>query len=203
MTHITEKNIQLEGCAIHCLECGELDWPTVVLLHGMKFQAETWRELGTIEALAGLRLHVLAIDLPGFGKSPNCACAPGDVLMRVLQNQNLDRVALIGPSMGGRIALEFASQFPQHVSALVLVGAVGVTENQHDLPRITAPSLLIWGGDDQVSPLSNSDILLSCLARVQREIYEGAPHPCYLAQAERWHDSLRRFFSSFDLQTNR
>ncbi|MCL2789262.1 MAG: alpha/beta fold hydrolase [Desulfobulbus sp.] len=162
----------------------------------MKFQAATWRELGTLEVLAELGLRVLAVDMPGFGKSPASTVQPVEALVRFLDRQGVPRAVLVGPSMGGRIALEFAIAHPDRVAGLVLAGAVGVEENRAHLTTITVPSLVVWGGEDQVSPLANSEILLNGLQNVRREMYPGAPHPCYLAQPERWHASLRTFFTA-------
>ncbi len=195
MAEIREKTIDLDGCLIHALEAGQPQGKSVVLLHGMKFQAETWRELGTLAVLADLGLHVLAIDMPGFGKSEPSDLSPGEVLTRLYQQLGMAEAILIGPSMGGRIAMEFAIAHPEMISALVLVGAVGVVENQAGLSRITAPVLVIWGEEDQVSPLTNSDILLKELAAAKREIYPQAPHPCYLQQTDLWHASLKTFIT--------
>ncbi|WP_028319720.1 alpha/beta fold hydrolase [Desulfobulbus elongatus] len=196
MDAITEKTIDCGGWTLHCLECGKPDGKAVVLLHGMKFQAATWRELGTLEVLAGLGLRVLAVDMPGFGRSPAGDVQPVKALTRFFDLQGVERAVLIGPSMGGRIALEFAIGHPEKVAGLVLVGAVGVEENRARLAEITVPSLIVWGGEDQVSPLANSEILLAGLQDARREIYPGAPHPCYLAEPERWHASLRTFFTA-------
>ena len=196
MIEIDYKNIDCDGCVIHCLECGNPDGTPVILLHGMKFQAETWRELGTLAVLAGLGLHVLAVDMPGFGRSPTSERQPVEVLAHFLEQRGLDRAVLIGPSMGGRIALEFAIRFPQRVCGLILIGAVGVDENRAGLADITVPTLVVWGAADQISPLANSDILLAEIQNVTREIYPEAPHPCYLAQPDRWHASLHTFFTN-------
>ena len=196
MVAISSKTIDLQGCLIHCLESGDDTGTPVVLLHGMKFQAETWRELGTLDVLADLGLRVLAVDMPGFGKSPPSEVTPVEVLDRLCQQLDLPPAVFIGPSMGGRIALEFAIRFPQRIAGLVLVGAVGVEENRSGLPQIAAPTLIIWGADDQVSPLTNSDLLLAGISDATREIYPQAPHPCYLVQPERWHASLQTFFTS-------
>ena len=194
MSAITDTFVDLDGCVIHVLSCGTSEGLPVILLHGMKFQAETWRELGTLDSLAEADLRVLALDMPGFGKSAASEVAPGEVLKRLYRQLGLRKAVLIGPSMGGRIALEFAIAQPERIAGLVLVGAVGVEENRMGLPRITAPTLIIWGEDDQVSPLANSDILLAELCRAERQIYPQAPHPCYLEQRERWHQSLTTFF---------
>ena len=195
MTVITHT-IDLGGYAVHLLEAGAPAGRAVVLLHGMKFQAETWRELGTLEELAALGLRVLAVDMPGFGKSPAAERPSGEVLLQLLDALGVDHAVLIGPSMGGRIALEFAIAHPGRVAGLILAGPVGVAENRGHLGAITAPTLLIWGSEDQVSPLANSDILQAGIAGARLEVFEGAPHPCYLDQPQRWHQLLRTFLAT-------
>lgn len=198
MMPIQEHEITIDGAVLHCLDCGQPDDPAVVLLHGMKFQAETWRELGTVEFVAGLGRRVLAVDMPGFGRSPASEVEPVEALARLLRQLGLEQVVVVGPSMGGRIALEFAIRHPQRIAGLVLVGAVGVEENRTGLAAIVAPTLIVWGAEDQVSPLTNSDILLASLKNATREVYPEAPHPCYLVQPDRWHASLRTFFTSLN-----
>ena len=193
---MTSKNIDLDGIRVHSLECGDPAGIPVVLLHGMKFQAATWQELGTLDFLSGLGLHVFAVDMPGFGQSPVCGCEPVEVLLRFVTRLGLDRVVLIGPSMGGRIALEFGIQYPERLAGLILAGAVGVEENRNGLARIAVPTLIVWGAEDQVAPLASSDILLTGIPHAQREIFLDAPHPCYLAQPDQWHANLQIFFSS-------
>ena len=82
------------------------------------------------------------------------------------------------------------------LAGLVLVGAVGVADNRAGLGRITVPVLVVWGSEDQVAPLADSDTLLTELPRARREILDGAPHPCYLDRPERWHEVLRTFLTS-------
>ena len=196
MPTLTTRQIDLDGCTIHCLESGDPAGRAVVLLHGMKFQAETWRELGTLAQLADQGLRVLAVDMPGFGRSPARPLPPGEVVHRLLDKLDIDRAVLVGPSMGGRIALEYAIAHPERLAGLVLVGAVGVADNRAGLGRITVPVLVVWGSEDQVAPLADSDTLLTELPRARREILDGAPHPCYLDRPERWHEVLRTFLTS-------
>ncbi len=198
MMPIQENDIEIDGAVLHGLDCGDPDDPVVVLLHGMKFRAETWRELGTLEMVATSGRRVLAVDMPGFGKSPASEVEPVEVLARLFRHLQLEQAVVVGPSMGGRIALEFAIRHPQRIAGLVLVGAVGVEENRAGLAAIVAPTLIVWGAEDQVSPLSNSDLLLAGIKNATREIYPEAPHPCYLAQPDRWHASLRTFFTTLN-----
>lgn len=194
MTMIVSKTLDVDSCSLHFLDAGK--GQDIVLLHGMKFQAATWQELGTLEFLTDSGNRSLAVDMPGFGRTPECALEQDNVLAEFVHKETTGRPVLVGPSMGGRIALEFALNHPEKVSGLILVGAVGVEENRQRLAEIKMPTLLIWGGDDQISPLVNSDILLNNIEGAKRVIIEGAPHPCYLDHAEMFHEVIGEFLSS-------
>jgi abhydrolase domain-containing protein 14 len=194
MKNIVSKKIEVENCSLHFLEAG--DGQDIVLLHGMKFQAATWQELGTLEFLADSGKRSLAVDMPGFGLTPECALEQDSVLAAFVDQETTGKPILIGPSMGGRIVLEFALNHPDKVSGLILVGAVGVEENRQRLAEIKVPTLLIWGGDDQISPLTNSDVLLAEINGAKRVIVEGAPHPCYLDHTKMFHEAIGDFLSS-------
>jgi pimeloyl-ACP methyl ester carboxylesterase len=195
MTEIASRTTQLDSCRIHYLEAGSGDNPTVILLHGMKFQAATWQQVGTLEQLAREGFHAVAVDMPGFGKTPPCSLDNDEVLHHLI-HENGGSAALIGPSMGGRTALEFAIAHPSLVERLVLVGAVGVRENEKFLGAISIPTLLVWGRDDRVSPVENLNILADSLPDSRKVILEGAPHPCYLDSPDAWHRELLGFLTS-------
>ncbi len=193
---IVEKTITVGPCDLHVLEAGGAGNTDVVLLHGLKFTAQTWRETGTLDILADNGCHGVAVDMPGFGKSASCDEETFTVLRGVIEQETAGKPVLIGPSMGGRTALEFALDHPECVGALILVGAVGIEENRSRLSRIQVPTLLVWGGNDQVSPLADSDLLLDGISDSTRVILEGAPHPCYLDQPENFHRIILDFLSS-------
>ena len=193
---IMEKNITVGPCGLHVLEAGEAENTDVVLLHGLKFSAQTWRETGTLDILADNGCHCVAVDMPGFGKSAGCDEEPSAVLRGVIEQETDGKPVLLGPSMGGRIALEFAIDYPDHVGGLILVGAVGIKENRGRLAGIQVPTLLVWGGEDRISPLADSDLLLDGISGSTRVVLEGAPHPCYLDQPENFHRVILDFLSS-------
>ncbi|HIJ80033.1 MAG: alpha/beta hydrolase [Desulfobulbaceae bacterium] len=192
-TIISEKRLTIEGATVHYLEAGPDNGQAVIMLHGMKFQAETWRELGTLALLAAEGFHVIALDLPGFGKSAPSEMAPDRLLRLFIEQSGFDAPVLVGPSMGGRVCLEFALAHPHQVGGLVLVGAVGVAENQARLERITVPCLVVWGSEDAVSSPANADILTDAIKDARQVMINGAPHPCYLDQPGLWHDALLLF----------
>ncbi len=193
---IVERNITVGPCDLHILEAGNTGNTDIILLHGLKFTAQTWQETGTLDILADNKCHAVALDMPGFGKSGSCDKEPAHVLQGVIGKETVEKPVLLGPSMGGRIALEFTLDFPEQVGALILVGAVGIQENRSRLSEIQVPTLLVWGGEDQISPLEGSDLLLDEIADSTRVIIEGAPHPCYLDQPENFHRIILEFLSS-------
>ena len=195
MIEIISQTILISSCRIHYLEAGNRKNKTVILLHGMKFQAETWKETGTLQHLADNGFHAIAVDMPGFGKSPTCELQPDAVLEHFIADSR-NEVVLVGPSMGGRIALEFALTHPASLAGLVLVGAVGVKENSKRLPDIHIPTLIVWGSEDRISPMTNFELLYKTIPGSEQVIIAGAPHPCYLDNAEIWHRELVRFLNS-------
>ncbi|MEN8142471.1 MAG: alpha/beta hydrolase [Thermodesulfobacteriota bacterium] len=195
MTDIVEKKINVAGCEVHVLEAGAPQGRDVALLHGMKFQAETWRQLGTLDFLAEAGFHAVALDLPGFGRSPAGSASPADILGGVINELQLDKPVLLGPSMGGRVALEFCLAEEKLLGGMILVGPVGVAENRARLHGIKVPVLAIWGGEDAISPLQNGHILAQEIDGCRLLVIDGAPHPCYLDHSERFHSEIHAFLS--------
>jgi triacylglycerol lipase len=112
---------------IHYVEAGR--GQPVILLHGLGATKETW--LPSLGALAA-KYHVYAIDQIGFGRSDKPyldykIATFVDFLHGFLVAQNLGKVTLVGNSLGGWIALEFAVQHPDLVDRLVLVDSAGLT----------------------------------------------------------------------------
>ncbi len=95
--------------------------PAVVFLHGIGGDAESWR--AELEALAG-DYRAIALDMPGYGASPPLAemnfPALADALEALLDALDISRAHLVGHSIGGMVAQEFAATFPARVASLVL-----------------------------------------------------------------------------------
>jgi pimeloyl-ACP methyl ester carboxylesterase len=199
MADIAEKTLNAAGCEIHCLQTGQAQGKDVLLLHGAAFQAETWKELGTLAALAAAGFRATAVDMPGFGRSPGCQAHKGEVLKEIMEQEAMDRPVLVGPSRGGRYSLGFQGERPEMVGGLVLVGTVGVQDHLDRLRSLDIPCFIVWGSEDDVSPVSNAHLLHKEIPGSELLVMEGAPHPCYLKQPGLWNerliDFLRRHFA--------
>ena len=90
MTDIKSEKIIIHSCETHYLTSGEHGKPAIVLLHGMKFQAATWHELGTLDKLANGGFRPVAIDMPGFGLSPACPMDQDRILEGLFHELALD-----------------------------------------------------------------------------------------------------------------
>jgi pimeloyl-ACP methyl ester carboxylesterase len=109
-------------------DTGPRDAPTLVLLHGFGASLQTWDAWS--QALE-TQWRVVRIDVPAFGLTgpavDNDYSDAADVarLLALLDHLGLQRVAVGGHSMGGRIAWNFAAAHPERVSHLVLVAPDG------------------------------------------------------------------------------
>ena len=195
MTVISSQQLNCMGHPIHTLQGGPDVGPLVLLLHGKMFKAATWQETGTLTKLADAGYRGVALDLPGFGKSPAGDLEPVEVIKAVISQAAPNGAILLGPSMGGRIALEFTLANQDLVNGLILVGAVGVQENKKRLKDISLPCLAIWGEKDSISPLANGHLLQQGIKDAELTVIQGASHPCYLDQPEEWHRILLRFLT--------
>lgn len=97
---------------------------SAILIHGLLDSTEQWR--ANIDALARAH-HVWAIDLPGFGFSSRLTTPTYSMKMfaralaEFMDTQGLTRASIVGHSLGGAVALEFAHDFPERVEKLALI----------------------------------------------------------------------------------
>lgn len=112
----------IDGVRYHVEECG--DGFPLVLLHGFTGSAQTWRPFC---GAWGRRARLIMPDLIGHGETDApadparyaIARAAGD-LRSLLDQMGIGKADLLGYSMGGRVAITFASLYPERVRKLVL-----------------------------------------------------------------------------------
>lgn len=126
------------GAKIRYLEAGDAAKPTVILLHGLGAQAESWQF--NIVPLAQ-NYHVIAPDQIGFGKSdkPLLKYRVGtyvDFLDKFMAELKIEKADLVGNSMGGWVAGLMAIKYPHRVRKIVLADAAGLAPPTVDLDRI-------------------------------------------------------------------
>ena len=137
------KTVTIDGVNLHYF-CGG-NGPPLVLVHGLGSSAAV-EFYYNLEPLAAHH-RVFAIDLPGFGRSDKPVLEYTiDLFVRAVSDlmagEGIERAAVMGVSMGGRVALGLALDSPEKVERLVLVDALGVGAPR----RVLAYSILLTRG---------------------------------------------------------
>jgi 2-hydroxy-6-oxonona-2,4-dienedioate hydrolase len=120
----TSNDVQTKKWRLHYHDAG--DGHPLVFLHGSGPGATGWTNFRTNLGPLAERHRVLAVDMPGWGQSDTATPDDRDHLEALelfLDALGLERVALIGNSMGGMTALRFTAAHPERVSHLVCMGA--------------------------------------------------------------------------------
>ena len=160
--------------AVDALGAGE----PLVLFHGLGASRRLWHRAAPLLAADG-RL-VIAPDLPGFGDSP--PAGPGfefdavtDLLASALAERARGRFDLLGSSLGGAVALQFALAYPELVRRLVLAAPAGFSPRPRPVAStagaLADPALAvrrIAGVPLSVSPTARRVFLWGAVAEPQR-----------------------------------
>jgi pimeloyl-ACP methyl ester carboxylesterase len=118
--------VVVEGTPIRYVEAGQ--GPPVILLHGLGASFYAWR--GVLETIARAGYRAIAFDNRGFGFSGRPWTGYGNddyvrLLASLLDSLGVPQAALVGHSMGGQIAAEFALAYPHRVTGLALLAPAG------------------------------------------------------------------------------
>jgi abhydrolase domain-containing protein 14 len=190
-----EHVLSIKGLRIRYLQKGK--GIPVVLLHGYSFYAETWIEVGLFEALA-VDHRVYAFDMPYGSQSRSDKFNAdnrdeyADFLNTMLKTLSIETPVLIGASISGEVTLRYLIR-GYNALAAVVAGPVGIRNIGGQLGRITVPLLAIWGEKDSVSPPADSKILESQVKSSEIRIIDGAGHPCYLDEPEKFTEIVKDF----------
>nr|WP_294914561.1 alpha/beta fold hydrolase [uncultured Neokomagataea sp.] len=94
--------------------------PVIVFLHGLFGRA---RNLGFLQRATANNFRTLAPDLRNHGESPHGPAsysAMAEDVLETLETHNINRFALVGHSMGGKVAMHLALKHPDRVSRLLV-----------------------------------------------------------------------------------
>jgi pimeloyl-ACP methyl ester carboxylesterase len=153
--------LRAAGVDFHAEQQGER--PRAVFLHGFGADLHTWDDVWS--ALGG-RLPALRYDLRGFGRSRGPAGTPyshADDLLAILDASALGQCDLIGVSMGGGVALNFALDHPQRVRRLILI----------------SPTLVAWEWSDAWLSLWRPIVTHACRGEMDEAKRLWWEHPLF------------------------
>lgn len=127
----TARSIEVDGIRIHYHEAG--DGPVVILLHGAGPGVSGWGNFGANLPVFARRHRTLVIDQPGFGSSDrpdfegDYFTFSAQTVLGVMDALGIEKVHLVGNSLGGGVATRFALDHPDRVDRLALMGPGGFT----------------------------------------------------------------------------
>jgi pimeloyl-ACP methyl ester carboxylesterase len=136
------RRTEIGGRSVNYVDLGEGGATPIVFVHGLAGNWQNWLE--QLPRFSQER-RVVALDLPGHGHSEMPAdeisiSGFGRCVDALCDQLGLERVAVVGNSMGGFVSAEVAIQFPERVERLVLVTAAGITTSD-----VRREPILAWG----------------------------------------------------------
>jgi pimeloyl-ACP methyl ester carboxylesterase len=161
-------------------EAGDAQAPLVLAIHGWSQRNgwHTWEPL--IEPLAAAGLHLVAVDMPGWGQSTSTNPGPMKTAEAVatvtalIDAFHAGSATLMGKSWGGGVALQTALDHPALVDRLILTAPAFRTPER--LPEVRCPVLLVWSEDDPVIPFSYAAGYLQALPDAELVAYPTGGH---------------------------
>src|SRR3989344_2332100 len=128
---LKEQDLELGGIQVHYKEATPAggQGEALLILHGWGASSESWILLQRALSKEGFR--VIAIDLPGFGRTNPPAVAWGvqeyaNFVERFVSAIGLDKFFLLGHSFGGQIAISFTVEHQELVKKLILAAPPGI-----------------------------------------------------------------------------
>jgi len=136
---LTIEGQDLKMAYMDVAPAGKGNGKSVLLLHGKNFFGAYWKD--TIALLSANGYRVIVPDQIGFGKSakPNIHYSfhlLASNTKRLLESLGVQRLAVVGHSMGGMLATRFALMYPETVSYLVLENPIGLEDYRELVPYL-------------------------------------------------------------------
>lgn len=98
------------------------DGPPLIILHGFLGSSDNWR---TASGRMSSRFRIISVDLRNHGHSPHHPAmsypAMAEDIYEFCDQQNIASAHLLGHSMGGKVAMQFATTHPQRIEKLIVV----------------------------------------------------------------------------------
>src|SRR5688572_24775744 len=146
------KTIRLpNGIELEYAEQGIFTGTPIIFLHGL---SDSWHSFESVLAVLPQNIHAFAISERGHGNSDRPLAGytmkdfAGDVA-EFVKMQNLKSVYIVGHSMSGLVALQFALDYPQLTKGLVLIDSDADFNDNPGMPEFYQESLQLEGAIDK------------------------------------------------------
>lgn len=177
--------MDIAGTRLHVREDGPADAPAVIMIHGFGASLHTFEDWA--RALKG-DYRAIRFDLPGSGLSPPDPTGRYDdarafeLISGLMDRLGLERAALVGNSVGGRIAWGFAGAHPERLERLVLVSPDGFASEGFE-----------YGQAPDVGAITHAMRVVTPRFLVRQNLVSSYGDPARLTDetVKRYHDLLR------------
>ena len=125
----TSQYVQAGGIKLHYNEAGS--GPALIAIHGGGPGANGWGNYNTNLGPLSEHFRTMLMDMPQFGKSDSMpimeerSAFNATAIRDALDALDIERVHLIGNSMGGATSIRFATMYPERLGKLILMGPAG------------------------------------------------------------------------------
>jgi pimeloyl-ACP methyl ester carboxylesterase len=197
---LSEKTLDVAGHKCRAVYSQAHGVP-VVFLHGFSYTSGVWQRISATELLTAKRLPFLALDMP-YGLKSECRPKTHDTETNVnVAHEAVQSTfgsaapVLVGASVGGQVALSYATQFP--VKGLLLVAPARALEKSlsRAYGKFSFPVRIIWGSEDNIISGEDMRTLAGLLPNAKLTVYEGAGHSAYLAEPDRFKLDLLELYA--------
>jgi pimeloyl-ACP methyl ester carboxylesterase len=192
--------LQLQGYKCRVL-INRTEGVPVVFFHGLSYSSEVWVRIGVTDLLENKKIPFLALDMPYGIKSE---CKPKTRSTK----KNLDfaraciksifgreKPLLVGASMGGNIALNYASIYAVQGLLLISPGRSLSEELVSSYPNFDFPVRIIWGAEDNIVSGEDMRVLSDKLPNGKLITYDEAGHSAYINQPENFRRDLLALYA--------
>ncbi len=198
---LTEKELRISNRECKAIVSNESGTP-IMFLHGFSYTNDIWRRIGILSILTEKKIPFIALDMPYGDKS---ACKPRSSDAEI--NVNFASEAfksefgsdttpvIVGASLGGYIALRYATQNP--VKALMLVSPTRTDKPQlvEAYQNFNFPVRIVWGPKDTIVSQEELHRMASRLPNAKIAIYDGAGHAAYKDKPESFKKELLELYA--------
>jgi pimeloyl-ACP methyl ester carboxylesterase len=174
----------------------------VVLLHGLNLDHHVWDE--QVAPLAHAHT-VVRYDLRGSGRSTagsHSGTHAGD-LKALLDHLELVGVSLLGLSLGGGVAIDFAIAYPNAVRALILVNPLLEGPATARLGDVTAPTLVAVGELDAEDARETASTLEAGIPDAWKVVIPGASRTVNVDDPKRFNGIVMAFLAETERKSRR
>jgi pimeloyl-ACP methyl ester carboxylesterase len=198
-----EKNLNVANHKCPALYNVASGFP-IVFLHGLSYTYNIWRNIGITNLLIEKHLSFLALDMP-YGMRSQCQLKPRSPEKNIpfpnkaIQTSFGTQIPiLVGGSIGGNMALRYATRFP--VKGLLLIGPARALEPDlvASYSQFQFPTIIILGSEDNIVASEDMRTLADKLPNSKLIVYKGAKHSAYKDQPDRFKRDLLELYAKVE-----